>query len=413
VNGTRRFAIYAAAAAQFAAVAARMFLLPLQARAVGLSAGEIGLVVAAATLAAAALSLPAGALADRLGSRTVLAGATAAGVLSQLATSWVSQLDLLLPLQLVGGACTSAVMATLMAELTRVTPTSGLGRGLGWLTFSNQAGYLAGPAAAGVALTWLSTRQDLAVSALLWLLVLPAAVLCGPGRPGPGGRLRLAEALAVLARQPALVPLTLSMIAAALLWGTLEGYLPLVGRESMGLSGAAIGFLIAAQALVNGASRLPAGRLVDGGRHRTRLALLCILAYAAAVAAVPRLPAAAAAALVVLSVALIATAFVALATSFARLAPPELRSTTMALYVALLFVGLAAGPAVFGLWIDASGFAGGFGACAAVASALALGAAALRPGRALLPGPAAAGPSRRPAPADAEGRAAHKEIEVE
>ena len=71
-------------------------------------------------------------------------------------------------------------------------------------------------------------------------------------------------------------------------------------------------------------------------------------------------------------VAFIATGFVALAASFAALATPSTKGTTMGVYVGVLYTGLAAGPAIFGSWIEAKGFGAGFGLCAATAAALAI-----------------------------------------
>lgn len=82
-----------------------------------------------------------------------------------------------------------------------------------------------------------------------------------------------------------------------------------------------------------------------------------------------------AAILLILSVMAIATAFVALATSFGRLGRIETKGTTMGLYVAILYAGLATGPALFGRAIETSGFAVGFAWCAGTAVVLAVAAA--------------------------------------
>ena len=50
----------------------------------------------------------------------------------------------------------------------------------------------------------------------------------------------------------------------------------------------------------------------------------------------------------------------------------------MGLYVAILYAGLASGPALFGQTIDTSGFVVGFAWCGGTAAALAIAAAVAR-----------------------------------
>ena len=53
----------------------------------------------------------------------------------------------------------------------------------------------------------------------------------------------------------------LAMFGATIVWGTVQAYLPLFGKEALGLSGPAIGYLLAVQAVFNGLSRVPGGRI--------------------------------------------------------------------------------------------------------------------------------------------------------
>src|SRR5216683_1559411 len=66
-----------------------------------------------------------------------------------------------------------------------------------------------------------------------------------------------------------------------------------------------------------------------------------------------------------------ATVYVAIGVVFADLSAASTRGVTMGIYGTVLFLGLAAGPLVFGPLVQGYGYAAGFTACAAVAVALA------------------------------------------
>ena len=67
-----------------------------------------------------------------------------------------------------------------------------------------------------------------------------------------------------------------------------------------------------------------------------------------------------------------ATAFVAMGVVFADLSAASTRGVTMGMYGTILFLGLSAGPLVFGPIVQSYGYAAGFTACAVVATALAI-----------------------------------------
>ena len=66
-----------------------------------------------------------------------------------------------------------------------------------------------------------------------------------------------------------------------------------------------------------------------------------------------------------------ATAFVAIGVVFGDLSAASTRGVTMGVYGTVLFLGLSAGPLVFGPIVQSFGYAAGFTACAVVAIALA------------------------------------------
>jgi MFS family permease len=73
-----------------------------------------------------------------------------------------------------------------------------------------------------------------------------------------------------------------------------------------------------------------------------------------------------------------AIAFVAVGVVFANLSAGSTRGVTMGTYGAVLFLGLAIGPLLFGPLVQSNGYAAGFTACAAVAVGLSVVMAALQ-----------------------------------
>src|SRR5260370_14942409 len=62
--------------------------------------------------------------------------------------------------------------------------------------------------------------------------------------------------------------MTVGLVAATLVWGTVAAFLPIFGKEALHLPGSQVGLLLALQAVANGLSRIPGGSLVDRARDR-------------------------------------------------------------------------------------------------------------------------------------------------
>ena len=137
---------------------------------------------------------------------------------------------------------------------------------MGWLTFSMQAGFFIGPAIAGLALQWIDIRTDIAVTTVLAVFALPGAMVASATRQSRHG-FSVMQPLRALIGQRSFVPVIIGLVAATLAWGTVGAFLPIFGRESLGLPGPQVGLLLALQAVANGLARLPGGRLVDRARH--------------------------------------------------------------------------------------------------------------------------------------------------
>jgi MFS family permease len=377
-DSRRTVALYVAAGASFAALSARGLTVPLYAHELGASRFEVGALFSVSTLAAALLSLPSGILVDRFGARALLGISFVLAAGSQLATAFTPSIAPLFLWQVIGGLAGGAQQAALFSAVTESTSGNRLGRAMGWLTFSMQAGFFIGPSIAGIALRWIDIRADIAVTTALLLFAIPGAFAASGTRQTTGRGLHLRAPLGTLLANPAFLPVSIGLIAATLVWGTVGAFLPVFGREALGLPSAQVGYLLALQAVVNGLSRLPGGRLVDRARHRWPIVLAGVLGWSVAVVVLGHLTGFVGPAIVLAAgTPFMATAFVAMGVVFGDLSASSTRGVTMGMYGTILFLGLSAGPLLFGPVVQSFGYAAGFTACAAVASALALVMAAL------------------------------------
>jgi MFS family permease len=374
----------------FTALGVRSFALPLRVVELGGDKIAVGLLFSVGTVTAAGLSLPAGFIGDRFGKRTLLLLAITIGGLAQLGMGVAQSVPLLILWQALAGVGIAGAQAALMSTLVDVVPSSTVGRALGWLTLAFQVGLLAGPALAGISLHWLTLSTALAISTALFCLAV-AMTLVIPPTPGREVGWNVIGPLREIARRRAFAVAAVGMLGATMLWGTLQAYLPVFGKEQLRLSPEQIGYLIALQAVANGLARIPGGRIVD---RLPRLGLLVAVGlgvYAVAIAVLPHLSGFwAATLLLTLSVPILATVYIALSVLFSGLSTPETRGVAMGVYGTVLYLGLGFGPAVFGAIMERSGYLAGFTACAAVGLLLAALTAALRSSRIRLPRAAAA-----------------------
>jgi MFS family permease len=374
----RTVALYIAAGASFAALAARGLTVPLYAHDLGAGRFEVGALFSVSTLAAALLSLPSGILIDRFGARSLLGISFVLAAGSQIATALTPSVAPLFLWQVIGGLAAGMQQAALFSAVTESTSGSRLGRAMGWLTFSMQVGFFLGPSIAGIALRWINVRTDIGVTTALLLFALPAAFAASGTRQVSGRGLSLGAPLRALLAQRSFLPVSIGLVAATLAWGTIGAFLPVFGREALGLPNAQVGYLLALQAVVNGLSRLPGGRLVDRARQRWPIVFIGVIGWSAASVVLGHLTGFVGPAIVLAAgTPFMATAFVAMGVVFGDLSAASTRGITMGMYGTILFLGLSAGPLLFGPVVQTFGYAAGFTACAVVASALVVVMAAL------------------------------------
>ncbi|HXC75701.1 MAG TPA: MFS transporter [Candidatus Acidoferrum sp.] len=376
-DSRRTLAIYLAAGASFAALSARGLTVPLYAHQLGADRFQVGALFSVATLAAALLSMPAGVLIDRFGTRTLLIISLVIATGSQLAMAEATTVAPLFVWQIVGGLGAGAQQAALFSAVTALVPSGRLGRAMGWLTFSMQAGFFIGPSIAGLLLQWLDLRTDIAVTTAVLLFAIPGSIAASTA-PESSTRLALMKPLRALISQRAFGPVVIGLVAATLAYGTVSAFLPIFGKESLGLQNSQVGLLLAIQAVANGLARIPGGRLVDGAKQRWPIVFVGVMAWSLAAMVLGHLSGFwAPVALLIVATPFMATVYVAIGTVFGDLASGSTRGVTMGAYGTVLFLGLSAGPLAFGPIVQADGYAAGFTACAVVAMVLALVMAAL------------------------------------
>jgi MFS family permease len=368
----RTLAIYIAAGAAFAALSARGLTVPLYAHALGANRFEVGALFSVATVFAALLSMPSGLLIDRFGARRLLGLSIAIAAVSQLAIAATTSVAPLFLWQAVGGLGFGATQAAFFSAITESVGKGRLGRAMGWLTFSMQAGFFIGPSIAGVALQWIDIRTDIALSTAMLIFALPGVLAASRTRQSGRG-FTLMGPLRALVRQRPFVPITIGLLAATMAWGTVGAFLPIFGKESLGLPSSQVGLLLAIQAVANGLSRLPGGRLVDRARQRWPIVFVGVIVWSIAAVILGHLHGfLAPAILLVVATPFMATVYIAIAVVFGDLSANSTRGVTMGTYGTVLFLGLTAGPLLFGPLVQAYGYALGFTTCAVVAVALAL-----------------------------------------
>jgi len=367
----RVLAIYLITALSFGAGGARNLAIPLYADQLGATRGEIGLLFSTFTITAALLSLPSGLLADRFGRRNLVVFSLLALGLSQLIAGLTHDVRVLFATQLLGGVGGGAAQTALMAALADLVPIERMGRSMGWLTLAMQTGFLGGPAVAGILLRWLTLEQDLLVTTIPVGIALVLAFWVSGVGGAKGVKLEIRKPLRALSARRGFVGLVIALLAATILWGTYNAYIPVFGKRGLGLSGTEVGYLLAIQAVLNGATRVPAGRLLDRVARKGAVVALTTIGFAVGLLVLPHLsgfwvPTL----LLLLTVPMIATAFIAIGIVFVQMATADSRGTAMGVYSTVLFLGLGAGPAMFAPLMDRS-YVFGFTACALVGGLLA------------------------------------------
>jgi MFS transporter, DHA1 family, multidrug resistance protein len=275
VTGAARVALIRLCAAGFIAYCSyaicRTPLLPLFARELGAGPALIGFVMGASTLTGIVLKLPAGALSDVFGRRRLLiAGAL---VFASLPFTYLaaSTLLVLVLLRFVHGAATAIFGPVASASLSDVAPPASRGTWLSTYSTAQGTGQALGPVLAGYLIA--SGRFDLAflASGLIGVAV-PFIIARWPER-SPTGPARapwqeFKHGVAEVGRDRLVIVTSSAQAAQFVLNGMLNAFLPLYGRDVLGLTTSQLGWLFGLQTVTTLAVRPVIGFVSDRAGRR-------------------------------------------------------------------------------------------------------------------------------------------------
>jgi MFS family permease len=233
---------------------------PLRASELGLSPLLLGLIFAAYPLVHLVVTLPLGLLCDRWGRKRVLVLGMVMLSASSLSFSLSSSFPQLFLSRGVQGMAAASIWVSSLALLTDLTPSSGRGRTLGWVTASMGVGAIAGPPVGGGMAELGGYPLPFRLWSLLALLLGLASLLVleEPPRRSPPRSSSLLRSL----RSP----------DALLIWmgfGFLEPFAPPYLSSRLGLTQGEIGGMFGLAALFLAVSRPLFGSLSDRfGRRR-------------------------------------------------------------------------------------------------------------------------------------------------
>ena len=246
-------------------------LLPLFARELGAGPALIGFVMGASTLTGIVLKLPAGALSDVFGRRRLLiAGAL---VFASLPFTYLaaSTLFLLILLRFVHGAATALFGPVASASLSDVAPPAARGTWLSTYSTVQGTGQALGPVLAGYLIA--TGRFDLAflASGLVGVAVpfivarWPEVPRAGPAR-APWQEFK--RGVAEVGRDRLVIVTSGAQAAQFVLNGMLTAFLPLYGRDVLGLTTSELGWLFGLQTVTTLAVRPVIGFVSDRAGRR-------------------------------------------------------------------------------------------------------------------------------------------------
>ena len=246
-------------------------LLPLFARELGAGPSLIGFVMGASTLTGIVVKLPAGALSDIFGRRRLLlAGAL---VFATLPFTYLaaSTLLVLILLRFAHGSATAIFGPVASATLSDIAPSGRRGTWLSTYSTAQGAGQALGPVLAGYLIA--AGRFDLAFAAAGLIGVGVPIIVAGwrgtskpPSNREPWREFK--RGVAEVGHDRLVLVTSGAQAAQFVLNGTLNAFLPLYGREVLGLSVTQLGWLFGLQTLTTLAVRPAIGFLSDRAGRR-------------------------------------------------------------------------------------------------------------------------------------------------
>lgn len=345
-------------------------LLPLFAREIGADAPTVGLVVGASTLTGVVLKLPAGGWSDLRGRRPLLVAGALVFAAMPFTYLGVTTLGVLVVLRVVHGSATAIFGPVASASLSDIAPVARRATWLSAYSTVQGSGQALGPVLAGYLIA--TGRFDLAFAAAgIIALAVPFIVAGWTGPPATSPtehRWRFfTRGVAEVGRDRLILTTSGAQAAQFVLNGMLNAFLPLYGREVVGLSTTHLGWLFALQTVTTLATRPLMGALSDRiGRRSVIVAGLTLSSGAvfliSAATSVSALFVAVSAYAVGVAVTTAATS--AFVTDLARRAQ---YGAAHGVFGTIYDVGDALGPMVAGLLVASLGYARMFQVMAGIA----------------------------------------------
>jgi MFS transporter, DHA1 family, multidrug resistance protein len=245
-------------------------LLPLFARDLGAGPALVGFVMGASTLTGIVVKLPAGALSDVFGRRRLLVAGALVFATLPFTYLAVSSLLALILLRFVHGLATAVFGPVASASLSDVAPATSRGTWLSTYSTAQGAGQALGPVLAGYLIA--AGRYDLAfLAAGVVGLAVPLIVARWRWASPASHRASWQEftrGVAEVGRDRLVLVTSGAQAAQFVLNGMLNAFLPLYGREVLGLTPSELGWLFGLQTVTTLAIRPVIGVLSDRAGRR-------------------------------------------------------------------------------------------------------------------------------------------------
>jgi MFS transporter, DHA1 family, multidrug resistance protein len=246
-------------------------LLPLFARDLGAGPSLIGFVMGASTLTGIFLKLPAGAWSDILGRRPLLVSGALVFATVPFTYAGVSTLAALITLRFVHGSATAIFGPVASASLSDMAPPSKRGAWLSTYSTAQGAGQALGPVLAGHLIA--AGRFDLAFLTAGAIGLAAPLIVVGwrSGSTAPPSRDRWHEfkaGIGEVTRNRLVLVTSGAQAAQFVLNGALNAFLPLYGRDVVGLATPQLGWLFGIQTVTTLAIRPLIGFLSDRAGRR-------------------------------------------------------------------------------------------------------------------------------------------------
>jgi MFS family permease len=335
-------------------------LLPLFARELGAGPSLIGVIVGASTVTGIFVKMPAGALSDILGRRPLLLTGALVFALMPFTYLGASTLAALVVLRVVHGCATAVFGPVASATVSDLAPRAQRGAWLGTYATAQGAGQAVGPVLAGYLLA--AGRFDLAFI-VAGVVGLAAPLIVGtwspslPAHDTPARWPTFKAGILEVLRHRLILVTSVAHAAQFVLNGALSAFLPLYGRDVVGLTTPQLGWLFAAQTVTTLAVRPFIGAMSDRVGRRgvivAGLTVCSIAVWALSLAANSWMMATA----VVIYAAGVATTTAATSAFITDVSRRARYGTAHGVFGTIYDIGDAAGPIGAGLLVAATGYA--------------------------------------------------------